>query len=241
MSPALQEKPPSELGPLLVDLVNTVATSETTAIERAAQLCARAATTGGRVFAFGAGHAYAFAAELHSRAGGLELFRAMNLDDLRTTPRLRSAELSDSAPERCAPNGPRLLQRHGVRHEDVLIIASQSGRNAAAVEMAIAAHKGGMPIIAVSSVQHATGTASRHHSGHNLVDVADIVIDNHCPVGDAMIEVGEQQSICAGSTVSFATIAQLLNEATYRQLRSLGVEVRIIRSANLDDDPPAHG
>lgn len=211
-----------------------VAVASGPAVAAVAGRLADVVAAGGRVFTFGAGHSKAFADELCYRAGGLRCFTSMNLDDLRSTPRPAHEQLSDSAPERDPANGPALLSLYRVGGGDALIIASQSGRNGASVEMADAARSRGTYVAAVVSRRHSDAVVSRHPSGHKLVDVVDDVIDNHGPVGDAAVTVSTGQVMGATSTVSFALVAQLISVALAETLIARGAPVDVITSANVD-------
>ena len=212
----------------------TAAAEEWAAIEAVAVQLASRIGAGGTAFAFGAGHATAFAAELYSRAGGIMAFTAMSLEDLRTEPRPARLQYADSEPERVPGNGTALLDLYRVGPLDALLIASQSGRNGAGIEMAMAAGRLGTYTVGIVSMAHCLAQPSRHPSGHRLIDVVDAVIDNHCPVGDAAIQLPGGARICGTSTMSFALIAQLLNAAVIRNLIDAGRTPLVIRSANVD-------
>ncbi|TDE08129.1 sugar isomerase domain-containing protein [Jiangella asiatica] len=216
-----------------------VGTHELATIRRVAERFADALASGHRVYAFGAGHSKAVADELCHRAGGLPGFVSMNLDDLRTEPRPAHLQLSDSAPERDPRNGPELLALFEVGAGDALLIASQSGRNGAIVEMASRARELGVYVAAVLSRQHSRAVPSRHPSGLRLGDLADDVIDNHGPVGDAAVVLPNGDRSGAVSTISGALIAQLLSVAVARSLGGRGLDPGVIRSANVDHADPA--
>ncbi len=202
-----------------------------------AQVAGEVATrlaAGGRLYTFGAGHSWAFAAELCSRAGGLRPVTAMSLEDLRSTPRLAYLQLTDSMPERDPDNGPALLALHHVTSRDALLIASQSGRNGASIAMAEHARRAGTYTAAVVSRAHCAAFPSRHPDGHKLPDVVDHVIDNHCPVGDAAVAVSPVERMGGTSTISFTLIAQLLSIAVADDLRRRGQPPAVILSANID-------
>lgn len=219
------------LGPALA-----AALTEQTAIDRTAGRLADVIAAGGRVYTFGAGHSAAIAAEFCSRAGGLAAFTAMSLEDLRDTVRLAHLQYADSAPERDGANGPALLRRHGVIGADAVVIASQSGRNAASIELARGARQAGSYVVAVVSRQHCLAEPSRHPEGLRLIDVADDVIDNHCPVGDAAVAVAGQRA-GATSTMAGALIAQLISVGVAEALARRGDDVQVILSANVDQAP----
>jgi len=209
------------------------AAAEAEVIEAVAERIAETVAGGGRIFAFGAGHAQVFAMELFSRAGGLRSFVQMSLEDLRPDKRPASAQLHDSLPERDAANGGRILQYYAVAAADVVLIASNSGRNAAIVELALECKRRGIYTAAFTSRAHSAAVESRHPSRLRLLDIADAVVDNHCPFGDATIDIGGVGRVCAASTVSFALLAQMLNAAVIGGLARRGQPVHVIVSANV--------
>jgi uncharacterized phosphosugar-binding protein len=209
------------------------ATAEVEAVSAVARRAAEAVTAGQKVFAVGAGHAQAFAMELCHRAGGLPWVVDMNLEDLRSEKRDAAMQLGDSQPERDPANGPRLLDYYSVGSGDVVLIASNSGRNGAIVELALECRRRGIYSAAFTSRAHSMAVASRHESGLRLLEVTDDVVDNHCPLGDGTVNIPGVGAVCAGSTVSFALLAQMFNMGVIRYLTERGQPVRVFVSANV--------
>lgn len=209
------------------------AAGEIEALEAVAERIVETVADGGRIFAIGAGHAQVFAMELVSRAGGLRAFREMSLEDLRPDKRPASAQLGDSLPERDPANAALILQHYSVTPADVVLIASNSGRNGAIVELALECSRRGIYTAAFTSLAHSTAVESRHPSGRRLLEITDVVIDNHCPLGDATIEIDGIGRVGAASTVSFALLAQMLNAAVIGGLARRGYPVQAIVSANV--------
>jgi uncharacterized phosphosugar-binding protein len=203
------------------------------AIASVAQRVADAIVAEKRVFTFGAGHAQFFALELFSRAGGLPWFRAVSLEDIRSDKRDASVQMRDSAPERDPANAAILLDHIGVEPGDVVLIASNSGRNGAIVEMALECVQRGVFIAGFTSVAHSQAFPSRHPSGKRLFEIADVVVDNHCPVGDATVEIPGVGTACASSTASFAVLAQMLNRGVIDSLVTRGFPVTATVSGNV--------
>ena len=89
------------------------------------------------------------------------------------------------------------------------MIVSNSGRNPVPIEMAMEARGKGLKVIAVASIGFSKGVPSRHFSGLRLADVADVVIDNGVPPGDASVEIGglaqKMGPVSASSTPSCST------------------------------------
>jgi uncharacterized phosphosugar-binding protein len=191
-------------------------------------------TEGGQLFAFGAGHAYAFAAELCSRAGGLPHWASMNLEDLRETQRLTREQLHDSLPERDPAKGVALAELHGLKSGDVLVIASQSGRNGASAEMAVWARTRGVYVIGVLSRDHSAAYPSRHPAGLKLVTESDVVLDLCTPTGDAALISDSGKRVASTSTIAFALLAQLLNARITLALEARGLDPKVLTSANVD-------
>ena len=212
----------------------TAVVEEADAIARAAEAVAERLAAGGHLFTFGAGHSQGLAQELCSRAGGLTAVTSMSLEDLRDTPRPAHLQLADSAPERVAANGIALLERYPVGPGDALLVVSHSGRNGASVELARRARERGAYTIALLSRRHSAAYPSRHPEGLRLGDVVDLVIDNHCPVGDAAVPVASGDAVSATSTVAGALLLQTLNARIALALERSGAVPDVIRSANVD-------
>lgn len=208
--------------------------AESSKLEDVAAEITKTHLRGGTVFTFGAGHAQAFAMELTSRAGGLAFYRSMHLQDFRTKIRDSFWDLRDSAPERVPENGPRLLDHHKVTSNDLVIIASQSGRNGAPIEMALECQRRGITTVGISSRLHTNSVDSRHPSGQKLFEVVTHFIDNGSFFGDAAIELPDGRSICSLSTIGFTLIAQSLNLLVVRNLLLQGKNPPVLISANVD-------
>jgi uncharacterized phosphosugar-binding protein len=226
--PSVTDAAQSVLAPALA-----AATAEAETVSEVAGRAGEAVVAGHRVFAVGAGHAQAFAMELCHRAGGLPWVVDMNLEDLRPDKRDAAMQLGDSQPERDPANGPRLLDYYSVEPGDVVLIASNSGRNGAIVELALECRRRGIYSAAFTSRAHSMAVTSRHESGRRLLEVTDAVVDNHCPLGDGTVEIPGVGPACAGSTVAFALLAQMFNMGVIRYLLEHGQPVRVLASANV--------
>jgi uncharacterized phosphosugar-binding protein len=128
-----------------------------------------------------------------------------------------------------------ILNYYNIQAKDALIIISNSGRNAAPIEMAKIAQERGCKVIAVTSISHSQGTTSRHSSGKKLFDFADIVIDNQAPKGDTIMQLdGMLAPIGACSGVTGLFIMQMMMVATCQVLLEKGIQPPVFRSGNLD-------
>lgn len=209
-------------------------------ISEVAKLIVDVYSAGGKVFTFGAGHAQAFAMELASRAGGMSFYSSMHLQDFRQKIRNANWDLRDSEPERQSENGLKLLNHHQVTNRDMVIIASQSGRNKAIIEMALECKKLNIKVIGIGSLLHASHSVSRHESGKRLLDVVDIFLNNGSVYGDATVEIPGEKMICSASTACFAIVAQVINFAVAKEMLSRGITPPVLISANVDQGDSAN-
>ena len=208
--------------------------SQLSQINEVANLIVDVYSGGGKVFTFGAGHAQAFAMELASRAGGMSFYSSMHLQDFREKVRNANWDLRDSEPERQSENGVKVLNHHQVSDKDLVIIASQSGRNKAIIEMAMECKARKIKVIGIGSLLHTSESISRHESGKKLLDVVDIFLNNGSVYGDATVEVPDGKKICSASTACFAIFAQVINFAVAKEMLSRGITPPVLISANVD-------
>jgi uncharacterized phosphosugar-binding protein len=193
----------------------------------AAEWCAEAVSRGGLIHVFGAGHSHMAAEEAFHRAGGLVPVNALLVEWLMVHAR-QSGRL-----ERQPGLGKLIVDGEPVEEGDVFFVVSNSGRNPVPVEVAEAAKARGARVVAIVSLQHAGAVAARSGTGVKLTDVADLVIDNHAPLGDAAITVGELK-VGGISTVMALVIIQSVLVAAVRALAQMGIEPPVWKSANLD-------
>lgn len=115
------------------------------------------------------------------------------------------------------------------------MIISNSGRNPVPVEMALEAKEIGIPVIALTSMEHSKSTASRHACGKRLFEIADIVIDNGSPKGDAGFRIENLDTpIGATSSAVGILILQALIARTVDILVQKGHQPPVFQSSNVD-------
>ncbi len=215
-----------------IERLQAVRAAEAGAIEAAAQAMAAAIQADHLVYVFGPTHAGMLAQELFYRAGGLVPVNPILPPGLGTD--VRPITLT-SRLERLPGLGPLLVAQSAIAAGDVVIVHSVSGRNAVVVEFAQAAQARGAFVIAVTSLEYSRAVAPRQPGLPRLFEAADLVLDDHAPVGDALIEVpGLPQRVGPISTV---TGAALLNAVTVRVAELLVQrtgDAPVFVSANLD-------
>ncbi|MEV7243923.1 SIS domain-containing protein [Streptomyces sp. NPDC093248] len=216
-----------------IGLLQRVREEESGAITAAATLLADTVASGGRLFAFGAGHSSLAAQDVVYRAGGLALM------NLLTVPGVVGVDVTPatlgSALERVDGLASAVLDTSPLRAGDALVIISLSGRNALPVEMATGARARGVKVIGVTSVAYAAETTSRHSSGTFLKDHCDIVVDSKITVGDAELTLDTIPAPFApASTVVTTALMQAVVATAAATLADRGIEPPLLRSGNVD-------
>ncbi|MEW2546851.1 SIS domain-containing protein [Streptomyces sp. NPDC047002] len=215
------------------DVVDRVTTTQKDAVLGAAHLLAGALRAGGVVQAFGTGHSESLATEVAGRAGGLVPTNKIALRDLVLYGDAPRELLADPLLERDPSIAHRLYELAAPRPEDVFVIASHSGINGCVVEMAQLVRERGHGLVAVTSLHHTARVEPRHPSGRRLADLADVVLDNGGPFGDALLPLPGGGATCAVSSITAAYLAQMVNAEVVRLLIEAGVAPPVYLSANV--------
>lgn len=214
------------------EILEKVTSTQWEAIDKCAAQIAEAIKDGHSVFIFGASHAGILAQEMFYRTGGLAVLNAILPSEfmLNTRPVTQT-----SAMERLEGYPSVILKHTPIREGDVLLLHSVSGRNTAAIEMAIEAKKMGIATVAITNMEYTNGVTSRHSSGKKLFEVCDTVIDNCGDFEDSsMLLSGMHQKIAPTSSAIGCTIINMLVIRTVEHLLEMGVEPPIFHSANVD-------
>ena len=200
-------------------------------IKQAGKIVAGSIFEGGIIHTFGTGHSHIIAEEIFFRAGGIAPINPI-LDERLIF--LKGA-LESTRAERESGLARSLIEIEDVKSKDVSIIISNSGRNAAPVEMALEMKGRGVRVIAITNLQQSSSSESRHASGKRLYELADVVIDNCVPTGDALISLdGLESRTGASSTVAGAAIAHSIIIEALSELIQKGVNPPVLPSANVE-------
>ncbi len=207
--------------------------AEVGAFDEAVELLGSAIEKGGVIQAFGTGHSEAFAMEIAGRAGGLIPTNKIALRDVAVRGGRSVTSLAGSSLERDPSVVDELLSLSPVGPDDVFVIASNSGVNGSVVGLALLAKERGHRVVAVTSMAHTRQVAPKHPSGKRLYEVADVVLDNLAPFGDAVLQLPGGIGVGAVSSITAAFIAQLLTIGTARRLAETGTTPPLYISANV--------
>ncbi len=209
--------------------IQKIATTQTSALRAAAQLFGNAIVRDRIIHTFGTGHSHMIGLELFTRAGGLANVNAI-LDStvLSVEGARRGAEI-----ERVPGIAQIVWDQYQFDADDIMVLISNSGRNAMPIEMAMLARKAGLKTIGITSLEQSKQYPSRHPSGKRLFELVDIVIDNCVPSGDVLMDIDGYQTGPA-STVSGVTIVNLLATEGCKLARQQGAKLPIYFSQNID-------
>lgn len=182
------------------------------------------------------GHSNIGVEEVLWRAGGLAIWNAI-LDP--GTNLIHGAKRSNFI-ERTPGYAVGVLDAYGVGRTkgEVMVIVNAYGINAMTIDTVLECKKRGVTTIAVTSSSFAKivppGAKSRHPSGKNLFEEADIFIDNHLPLGDAIVSIqGYDQKVGSTSTFCNCFVMNCLTEEIVGEMLRRGVEPPVFMSANM--------
>jgi uncharacterized phosphosugar-binding protein len=218
----------------IAQLLNDLQRDEVENVNAAAGLMVEQIRSDGLIHVFGvSGHSVIGCEEFFWRAGGL--CNVNPLFDLSLM--LSGGGFKSTMLERVPGIGDKVISSALLQEGDLLVITSIYGMNAATIDAALEAKHRGAKIIAITSADHARRTpadfVARHPSKKNLFELADVVIDNHVPHGDTVVEVpGCRQPVGAVSTILVSSCIQWLVIETTRLCAESGIEAPVWQSAN---------
>lgn len=214
-----------------LNVVEKIRNTQKENIMNAAKMIADAHIAGNTFYVSGSGHSHSVAEELYGRAGGLAFTVPIMTSELTLTEHPTKSTFI----ERLEGYATILAELYKISENDVVLIASNSGRNAYPVELALEAKKRGAKVIAMTSLTHSKQVTSRHNSGKLLYEVADIVIDTCGEKGDASTYLGKiDVPILPTSSISNTFICAALSAKVASYLHESGHEVEVLVSANVD-------
>ena len=231
----------SSVAPVVTDFANEVsqrlerlvALAGDGGLEAAIGLMTKAIEASAVIQAFGTSHSEAFAMEIAGRAGGLIPTNKIALRDLVLHGSMPADALGGSSLERNPEVVAELWEISPIHPGDAFVIASNSGVNGSVVGMALLAKEKGHDVIAVTSLEHTAQVQPKHPSGLRLSEVADVVIDNLAPYGDATLDMPGGVSVGSVSSITSAFIAQLLTIGVAERMNGDGRVPPLYVSANV--------
>lgn len=212
-------------------ILSEVTRMQMSSIDKCSEAFAEALENGNNIFLFGTGHSHMLAEEVFYRAGGLVKLQPV----LETSLMLHESASKSTEIERLEGYAEILFNSYNMKENDVIVIASNSGRNGIPVDMALLAQEKGLKVIALTNIKHSSASPSRHKSGKRLFEIADIVLDNMGELGDASVSFPELgRKACPTSTSIGAAILHAAVAGTIEIMLSHGVTPEVFSSSNVD-------
>lgn len=208
----------------LVGILNDVAEGEAESLDQAASAMATALRSGQLVHLYGSGHSHMPTLDAFPRYGGFVGLHPLNDPRLMWHNVLGPGGVKELLwLERTEGYVTQFLEHEPLRAQDVLVVFSHGGRNAAPVETAMYGKQLGLVVIGVTSTVNLE-RPPEHSSGKRLAEVSDIVIDTRVPIEDALVTVnGWERPVAGASTIVAMAIMQELVARTAQVLAKQGV------------------
>jgi len=239
MNPGTSETAQATLA-MYIDVLGRLVTAQPEAVRAAATVVADAVGAGGVVHVHDTGHM--IGQELVSRTGGLVAFSRLEYGAHVSSGGIAREGAVSLSPDEVVAATTRLIgwtfDQRTVRVGDALVLSSVSGVSVPVVELAVQARERGIPVVALTSVTFSTQLASKHPSGQRLCDVANVVLDNLAPYGDAaqVLDGFDAKVVPISGVAGAALMWAVVAEAT-AMLVGRGIAPSVYPSINLPDGP----
>jgi uncharacterized phosphosugar-binding protein len=217
-------------------LLTRIEETQADLLTEASRLCADAIAAGRLVHLFGSGHSRIPVEEMFPRYGSYPGFNPIVELSMTFHTQVVGSNGQRQAMfiERVEGLADAILANFELEPPDVMIVFSVGGLSAVPLEMAQGSRRRGLPVIAVTSVEHSLGAAPVHSSGTRLLDHADVVLDLCTPPGDALVGIdGLEMPVGPGSTIAAVAIANELKTRTAALLLARGALPPVLTSPAL--------
>lgn len=206
----------------IVEILQRIEREERAKMTEAAETVADVICRDGIIYTFGCGHSHLPCLDTFYRAGGLACVSPILDEDLM----LHDGAAKSSRMEKMPGIAAEAFRRHNVTPNDLIVVISASGKNAAPVEMCECAKKAGVKLVTISS------SAYIDH-GAKLLSLGDIAVDCKVPYGDAVIDVGEAKMGGLSTYASLFILNSILIDGAKKALAK-GTVPPVYRSGNVE-------
>ncbi len=216
------------------EVLETIATRERESIRQAAELLAGQLEQGNLIHVAGTGgHSYLGAEDMTWRAGGLVPVDPIFDPGISLSFGARRSTFVERVPGYMVA----VLKAHDLAPGEVMIVINAYGINSASIDTALESKRLGLKVIAVTGTEHPKALApdhpSRHPSGKNLYELADVFVNTHVPLGDGVVEIANfGQKVAPVSTIANSFALNSIVAETVELLVQRGIEPPIWKSAN---------
>lgn len=211
-------------------------------IRTAASMMADSIEAGRWVHTFGCGHATLPIEEMYPRIGGFVGFHPMIELPLSFFTNIVGGMSVHNFVflERVEGYGVEIMKGYNFDPRDCMWLFSHTGINAVNIDIALESKKRGMKVIVFGSAREAEGKPTRHSSGKNIFQLADLVVDTCVPIQDACVPLKNHvDKVGPVSTLAFVTAVWMTVTTVAELLEQRGVKLFIHPSHNVPGDTTA--
>ncbi len=216
----------------VAETLERVVNEQSENIERAATVIADTIQAGGMFHIFGTGgHSNIVATEMCHRAGNLCC--ASSIID----PGLSCEHGATRWNERVVGYANEVMRYYRVKKGDCMLQVNAYGINAVTIDTALFCKENEIPLIAITcpelTDQISKNQHNRHPSGKSLYELADIVINDYTPLGEAIVPIeGCEYKASPASTIINVFIVDAINAKVCEILASRGEKPAVWVSGN---------
>ena len=211
------------------ELIDIVYQEEYQNIKDAASIIFESIKDKGILHVFATGHSHMLAEEMFYRAGGLVAIDPV----LRPFLMQHEGAISSTKFERLPGIAKVIYDGLDIKEGEPFIVVSNSGINAVPVEFAQIARANNHKVIVITSVESSKNLKPRTLDNIHLYECGDIVIDNHVPHGDGIIQT-KYGNAGAVSSIICSYIAQSLVLEIIALFEENNLTPPIYMSANIE-------
>ena len=223
-------------------VIDKIESTQMENIQAAAKTMAETIEAGRWVHTFGCGHATLPIEEMYPRIGGFVGFHPMIELPLSFFTNIVGGMSVHNFVflERVEGYGTEIMKGYKFDPKDCMWLFSHTGINAVNIDVALEAKRLGMKVIVFGSAHEAKGKRTRHSSGKNIFELADLVVDTCVPAQDACVSLKNHiDKIGPVSTMGFITAVWMTITTIAEILADKGVKLYIHPSHNVPGDTTA--
>ena len=216
-------------------IISRIEETQMNNIKRAAEAMADSIEAERWVHAFGCGHATIPVEEMYPRIGGFVGFHPMVELPLTFFTNItgQMGVHQFIFLERVEGYGVEIMKGYDFDPRDTMWLFSHSGINNVNIDIALEAKGKGMKVVVFGSAAEAEGKKTRHSSGKNIFEIADIVVDTCAPIEDASVSIENHvDKIGPVSTMAFITCVWMTVTTVAEILVERGMKLYIHPSHN---------
>jgi len=211
-------------------------------IHKAAEIMADSIQADRWVHTFGCGHATLPVEEMYPRIGGFVGFHPMIELPLSFFTHI-VGEMGVHQfvfLERVEGYGKEMMKSYNFDPRDTMWIFSHSGINNVNIDIALEAKRLGMQLVTTGSAEAFRDKQTRHSSGKQIFEIADIVVDTCVPAEDATIPLkNHRDKVGPISTIAFTSVVWMIITTVAKLLVERGERLYIHPSHNVPGDTTA--